>query len=98
MLFFGFVAYLCLALCYVFSLRIGKWQDAPDMSQWKVISVQYAVEDLQRALGDSYADAHRANEPQIETKAKVSAFALWALFGEVICLSTAVLTPMWPPY
>jgi hypothetical protein len=98
MLFSGFLAYLCLAFCFVFSLRIGKWQDAPDMDQWKKISTEYAVEDLQRALGDSYADAYRANEPQIEKKAKVSAMALWTLFGEVICLSAAVLIPMWPPY
>jgi hypothetical protein len=96
-LFVGFVAYVAMAGCFGLSLRYGKWQDAPDMEEWKEISTRYAVEDLQRALGNAYADAYSASEPKIELMARYASCALWLLLVEALALSSTVQMPMWPP-
>jgi hypothetical protein len=83
-LFAGFGFYLSLAVFYVWSLigRIGgKWIQVPDMSQLKEISREFAVEDLQRALGDACVDAYVVNETGIDKKAFKSAASLWCLFS-----------------
>ena len=95
-LFAGFIAYLALAIFYVLSFVEGKWRQIPDMEQFREISTQFAVEDLQRALADACVDAYGVNEPAIDRKAKKSAKAMWCLFFEVIFLSFAVLIPLWP--
>jgi hypothetical protein len=61
-----------------------------------MVTTQFTVGDLQRWLGDACVEAYGNNEPAIERKANKSALALWCLAGEVICLSAAVLAPLWP--
>lgn len=90
-LFFGFGAYLGLAICYVASLRPGKWAASPDMEQWREVG-------LHHSLRDSFVEAYRINEPNVERKAARSALAIWFLFVEVVGLSISVLAPFWPPW
>ncbi len=95
-LFAGFAAYLALALFYVWSFRYTGWDTRPEVEQWKKVTTEFAVEDLQRWLGDACVEAYKNNEPRIEQKAGKSAWALWGLAGEVVFLSVAVLAPLWP--
>jgi hypothetical protein len=92
----GFVFYISLAMFYVWSFLYTKWDSRPEVEQWKKISTQFAIEDLQRWLGDACVEAYDNNEPAIEGKSNKSALALWCLAGEVVCLSAAVLAPLWP--
>lgn len=95
-LFLGFGFYLLLAVFYVWSFQYTGWDERPDMEQWQEISTQFTAEDLQRWLGDACVEAYRTNEPILEKTAGKSALALWSLFFEVVCLSVAVLVPIWP--
>ncbi len=87
-----------MAAFYVWSLQPGKSAESPDMEQWGSIGRTTAIEVLYAALGDSYVEAYRQNEPEIERKARRSAGALWALFLEVVCLAVSILAPFWPPW
>ncbi len=90
--------YVVMAAFYVWSLQPGKSAESPDMEQWGSIGRTTAIEVLYAALGDSYVEAYRQNEPEIERKARRSAGALWALFLEVVCLAVSILAPFWPPW
>jgi hypothetical protein len=92
----GFAFYVLLAIFYVWSFLYSGWDSRPDAEQWKTITTQFKVEDLQRWLGDACVEAYSNNEPVIERKANKSAVALWCLGGEALCLSAAVLAPLWP--
>lgn len=95
----GSVSYLILAACYLLSFRQSKWANSPDMLQLKDLfdtENPQKLEDIQKALGDSYVEAYLFNEPRIEKKAKRSAFAMWSLGAEVIGLGIAVLAPFVP--
>lgn len=94
-LFLGLGFYVLLASFYVWSFLYAGWDSRPEMEQWKNMTTQFTVEDVQRWLGDACVDAYTANEPAIERKANKSALALWCLAGEVVCLSIAVLAPLW---
>lgn len=95
-LFVGFVFYVLLAIFYVWSFLYTDWDSRPEAEQWKVVSTRFTVEDLHRWLGDGCIEAYSSNEPAIERKAGKSALALWSLAAEVVCLSAAVLAPLWP--
>jgi hypothetical protein len=95
-LFLGFAFYVLLAVFYVWSFLYTGWDSRPEVEQWKTVTTQFTVGDLQRWLGDACVEAYSNNEPVIEREANKSALALWCLAGEVICLSTAVLAPLWP--
>lgn len=95
-LFVGFVFYVSLAIFYVWSFLYTDWDSRPEARQWQSVSTRFTVEDLHRWLGDACVEAYSNNEPAIERKAGKSALALWSLAGEVVCLSAAVLAPLWP--
>lgn len=88
--------YLLLTTFYVWSFLYTGWDSRPEVEQWKLVTTTFAVEDLQRWLGDACVEAYGANESNINRKAHKSALALWCLAGEVVCLSAAVLSPLWP--
>jgi hypothetical protein len=92
----GFACYILLAIFYVWSFLYTGWDSRPEVEQWKKVTTEFAVQDLQRWLGDACVEAYGVNEPAIERKAGKSAWALWCLAGEVVSLSTAVLVPLWP--
>jgi hypothetical protein len=92
----GFLFYVLLTIFYVWSFRYSGWDSRPDVQQWKLVSAQFKLEDLQGWLGDACVEAYTKNEPAIERKANKSAMALWSLGGEAIFLSAAVATPLWP--
>lgn len=95
-LFVGFLFYVMLAIFYVWSFQYTGWDSRPELEQWQTVTTEFMVADLQRWLGDACVEAYQNNEPAIERKASKSAFALWCLAGEVVCLSFAVLRPLWP--
>lgn len=95
-LFIGFAFYVLLAIFYVWSFLYTDWDSRPEVEQWKTVSTRFTVEDLHRWLGNACVEAYSNNEPAIERKASKSALALWCLAGEVVCLSAAVLAPLWP--
>jgi hypothetical protein len=95
-LFVGFAFYVLLAISYLWSFLYTDWDSRPEVEQWKMISTRFTVADLHRWLGDACVEAYSNNEPAIERKAGKSALALWCLAGEVVCLSAAVLAPLWP--
>ena len=95
-LFLGFACYMLLAVCFVSSYRINKWDSRPDPSQWRNVTVDRSEEEMQRWLGDACVDAYAANEPVINSKASRIGAALWFLAGEAACLTIAVLAPLWP--
>lgn len=97
-LFGGFAAYLLLAIAFLLSHNSRKWASAPDMKQWQDIGLHYPAEDLHEALGNSYMLAYTTNEPETESKAVKTGWAIWFLLAEVIGLGIAVLAPLWPPW
>jgi hypothetical protein len=92
----GFVFYVLLTIFYVWSFRYSGWDSRPDVEQWKSVAGQFKLRDLHRWLGDACVEAYSKNEPAFERKAKRSAWALWCLGGEAVCLSVAVAGPLWP--
>lgn len=95
-LFAGFGSYLLLAVFYVWTFQYGQWDERPNLREWRDVSRQFTIVDLQRWLGDACVEAYENNEPPMEGKADKSGKALWCLFGEVLCLSVAVLVPLVP--
>lgn len=93
-LFLGFGCYLFLAVFYVWSFLYTGWDSRPEVEQWRKVTTEFVVEDLQRWLGDACVEAYMVNEPRIGQKAGKSALALWCLAGEVVFLSVAVLAPL----
>jgi hypothetical protein len=90
----GVVFYVLLAIFYVWSFQYTGWDSRPEVAQWKTVSTQFTVTDLQRWLGNACVEAYINNEPLIDRKASKSAWALWSLAGEVIFLVVSVLLPM----
>ncbi|MDQ3411497.1 MAG: hypothetical protein M3509_05205 [Chloroflexota bacterium] len=95
-LFLGFILYLLLAMFFVWSYRISKWDSRPDLTQWREVTVNRTTDELHRWLGDAYAEAYSNNEPILERKAGKVGAAVWCLAGEAACLTVAVIAPFWP--
>jgi hypothetical protein len=94
----GFVCYLLLAGFFVWSYRINQWDARPDLPQWRDATVGRTEVEMQRWLGNACVDAYVSNEPILERKAGRIGLALWCLAGEAVCLTVAVLAPLWPPW
>ncbi|MBA3644363.1 MAG: hypothetical protein M3411_06640 [Chloroflexota bacterium] len=95
-LFLGFVFYMLLAIWFLWSYRISKWDSRPDPLQWKEVTVGRTEAEMQRWLGDACVEAYASNEPAIDRKASKIGAALWFLAAEAACLTIAVLAPLWP--
>jgi hypothetical protein len=86
--------YIVLVVAFVLAYRLAKWDLRPALDQWKEITVDQEEERLQRWLGDGYVEAYLSNVPQLATKAKLVGVVLWSLALEAVCLTLAVLAPL----
>jgi len=92
----GFICYLLLALFCMLSRTPGRFDEVPDLEQFREISTQFSVEDLQRALGDACVERYGVNEPMIDRTAMLAGLAMWSLFGQATFLTIAVVAPFLP--
>ncbi|CAN5756246.1 hypothetical protein BH23CHL5_BH23CHL5_21840 [soil metagenome] len=79
------VFYVGLVICFYFASRFKKWDNRPEMQQWKEIATSDRSEsELLRWLGDAYVEAFTHNRPFLGRKAQ------W-IAGGIFCLSFEVL-------
>jgi hypothetical protein len=92
----AFLCYMAIFVVLIVSVQVSKWDSRPELSQWRLVTLDRNEEEMQRWLGDACADAYANNEPVIEERARRSGLVLRLLFGEAAGLMVAVLAPLWP--
>jgi hypothetical protein len=89
------VFYIGLVVCFYFASRFKRWDNRPEMQQWKEIATPDRSEaELLRWLGDAYVEAFVHNRPFLARKSQWIAGGIFCLTFEVLCLSAAVLVPL----
>ena len=92
----GFVCYLLLGGCFVVALGSARLDRPPSMEAWGEEIAEEQEDVVYVGTGNLCRDACLRNAPTIRRKGRWSAFALYALGGEVLLLTIGVLAPLLP--
>ncbi|MEJ7762352.1 MAG: hypothetical protein WKF80_06120 [Thermomicrobiales bacterium] len=92
----GFAFYVFLAGCFVRAFRTNRWDARPEMPRWKALTIGRPEGEMRRWLGGACVEAYGNDKRVLERKARTIGLAVWGLAGEAMCLTIAVIAPLWP--
>lgn len=88
------LAYIVLVGAFLKSYRLSKWDDRPNMVQWKAITPGRTDEEVYRWLGDACVQAYEDNMATLARKGKYASAVLLSLSVETVSLAIAVAWPL----